>query len=309
MRGRCLDATGRTSYAATMIARFRALPGNLRGAILMSVGALAVTAEILFTRWMSERGIPVTTQLLARSLGQVVWILPALAVSGLIIFRTRRLALHLVRGLSSASTWVLYFLSFALLDLATATVLSFTNVMFSTLAAGPVLGERVTAARWAGTLAGLAGVAIMLRPGTDIPLGGAAAAIAAALCWCGITLSSRALTRTESTRTVMAWVGLVTTLCAIPLAIIFWRPISLTDAMILTAFGLTTPVILLLMTEAFRAGEASAVAPFQYLRLPIVTLAGWLIFAETPDAAAWAGAAIILAGAAIITIAETRAVR
>lgn len=292
-----------------MMRHFVALPGNLRGAILMSIGALAFTMEILFTRWMSQRGIPVTTQLLARSLGQVVWILPTIAASGFIIFRTRRLALHLARGLSSVSTWGLYFLSFALLDLATATVLSFTNVMFTTLAAGPILRERVTAARWAGTLAGLAGVAIMLRPGTDIPLGGAAAAVGAALCWCGITLSSRALTRTESTRSVMAWVGLVTTLCATPLAIIFWQPISLTDALILTAFGLTTPVILLLMTEAFRAGEASAVAPFQYLRLPIVTLAGWLIFAETPDETAWAGAAIILVGATIITIAEARAPR
>lgn len=292
-----------------MMRRFVALPGNLRGAILMSIAALAFTMEILFTRWMSERGIPVTTQLLARSLGQVVWILPTIAASGLVIFGTQRPGLHLVRGFSSVSTWGLYFLSFALLDLATATVLSFTNVMFTTLAARPVLGERVTAARWAGTLAGLAGVAIMLRPGTDIPLGGAAAAIGAALCWCGITLSSRALTRTESTRAVMAWVGLITTACATPLAIIFWQPISLTDALILTAFGLTTPVILLLMTEAFRAGEASAVAPFQYLRLPIVTLAGWLIFAEAPDAAAWAGAAVILVGATIITIAETRAAR
>lgn len=292
-----------------MIARFLALPGNLRGAILMSIGALAFTMEILFTRWMSQRGIPVTTQLVARSLGQVVWILPTLAATGFIVFRTQRLWLHLARGFSSVSTWGLYFLSFALLDLATATVLSFTNVMFTTLAAGPVLRERVTAARWAGTLAGLCGVAIMLRPGTDIPLGGAAAAIGAALCWCGITLSSRALTRTESTRSVMAWVGLITTACAAPLAIIFWQPISLTDALILSAFGLTTPVILLLMTEAFRAGEASAVAPFQYLRLPVVTLAGWLIFAEAPDAAAWAGAAVILVGATIITIAETRAAR
>ncbi|MES2710355.1 MAG: DMT family transporter [Pseudomonadota bacterium] len=292
-----------------MIARFLALPGNLRGAILMSIAALVFTVEALFTRWMSDRGISVTTQLLARSLGQVVWILPTIAASGLVIFRTRKLALHLARGFSSVSTWGLYFLSFALLDLATATVLSFTNVMFTTLAAGPLLRERVTAARWAGTIAGFCGVAIMLRPGTDIPLGGAAAAIGAALCWCGITLSSRALTRTETTRSVIAWVGLVTTLCATPLAIIFWQPISLTDALILAVFGLTTPTILLLMTEAFRAGEASAVAPFQYLRLPVLILAGWLIFAEAPDAAAWAGAAIILVGATIITIAEARAAR
>lgn len=287
-------------------AGFAALPGNLRGAVLMSVGAMLFATEALFVRWMNERGVPTTTQLLARSLGQLIWVLPAVAAGGIAVFCTQRPLLHLARGLSSVSTWGLYFLSFALLDLATATVLSFTNVMFSTLAAGPLLGERVGRARWAGTIAGLIGVAIMLRPGAELSFLGAAVALAAALCWCGITLTSRALTRTDATPTIIAWVGIVTTLVALPFAIAFWRPIGMGDLAILLLFAGFTPGILWLMTEAFRAGEASAVAPFQYLRLPVVAGFGWLLFGEVPDAAAWAGAAVILAGAVVISVAEAR---
>lgn len=289
-----------------MRARFAALPGNIRGAILMSLGGVLFATEALFIRWMSDRGIPTTTQIFARSVGQLIWVLPLILAGGLAVFRTRRPGMHLLRGASSALTWGLYFLSFVFLDLTTATVLSFTNVMFTTLLARPVLGEHVDAARWAGTVLGFIGIAVMLRPGTDIPLLGALIALAAALAWCGITLTSRSLSRTESTQTVLAWVGMITSLCVAPFAIAFWQPIGLADVLILIVFGLVTPGIIWLVTEALRAGEASAVAPFQYLRLVVIAAFGWVLFGEVPDGWTWLGALIILSGAVVITISEAR---
>jgi drug/metabolite transporter (DMT)-like permease len=290
----------------SMRTRFAALPGNIRGAILMSLGGVLFAIEALFIRWMSDRGIPVTTQLFARSIGQLIWVLPLIVTAGLAVFRTRRAGMHLLRGGSSAATWGLYFLSFAFLDLTTATVLSFTNVMFTTILAKPVLGERVDAARWAGTVLGFIGIAVMLRPGTDIPLIGALVALGAALAWCGITLTSRSLSRTESTQTVLAWVGIITSLCVAPFAIAGWQPIGMMDVLILAVFGLVTPGLIWRVTEALRAGEASAVAPFQYLRLVVIAAFGWVLFGEVPDGWTWLGALIILSGAVIITISEAR---
>lgn len=272
----------------------------------MALSAMLFATEALFIRWMSDRGIPTSTQVFARSIGQLVWVLPLILTAGLAVFRTGRLAMHLLRGGSSALTWGLYFLSFAYLDLATATVLSFTNVMFTTLLAGPILKERVDAARWAGTIAGLIGIAVMLRPGADLNVLGVAAALGAAIAWCGITLTSRMLSRTERTETVLAWVGLVTSLCVLPFAILGWQPVSATDAAILVFFGLFTPGIIWLVTEALRAGEASAVAPFQYLRLVVIAAFGWVLFGEVPDGWTWLGAGIILAGAVVITVNEAR---
>jgi drug/metabolite transporter (DMT)-like permease len=214
--------------------------------------------------------------------------------------------MHLLRGLASLVTWGLYYLSFTRLDLATGTVLSFTNVMFTTLLAGPVLGERVDRWRWAGTLIGFAGVAVMLRPGAEVDPLGAAAALGAALAWCGVTLSSRSLTRTESTRTVLAYVGLVTFTGVTPFAVTAWTPLGPADWLILLGVALVAPAIIWLVTEALRAGEASAIAPFQYLRLVVVAVAGWAIFGELPDAAGWIGMGVILAGALVVTLAEAR---
>ena len=279
---------------------------NLRGAALMSAAAVIFAAEALAIRWMTERGIPLEMQVCARAGGQVLWVLPLILASGPAVFRTSRAPMHLLRGLSSLVTWGLYYLSFALLDPATATVLSFTNVIFTTLLAGPVLGERVDAWRWGGSLIGLAGIAVMLRPGSGIDTWGAAAAIAAAVAWCGITLTSRSLTRTESTPTILAWVGLVTFAGSLPFALLAWEWLGLMDWLILLGVALIAPGIIWLVTEALRAGEASAVAPFQYLRLIFVAAVAWLVWGEAPDAWGWLGAAIILGGAVVVTVAEAR---
>ena len=279
---------------------------NLRGAALMSAAAVIFAAEALAIRWMTARGIPIEMQVCARAFGQLIWVAPLILRSGLVVFGTSRLPMHLLRGLSSLMTWGLYYLSFALLDPATATVLSFTNVIFTTLLAGPVLGERVDRWRWGGAIAGLAGIAVMLRPGAGVDAMGAVAAIGAAVAWCGITLTSRSLTRTESTPTILAWVGLVTFAGSLPFALVAWQWMALGDWLILLGVALVAPGIIWLVTEALRAGEASAVAPFQYLRLIFVAAVAWLVWGEAPDAWGWLGAAIILGGAVIVTVAEAR---
>jgi drug/metabolite transporter (DMT)-like permease len=282
------------------------LTGNLRGAALMAAAALLFAAEALAIRWMTARGIPVEVQVFFRSLGQLFWVAPVIAASGLAVFRTRLPGLHLLRGASSLLTWGLYYASFGPLDLATATVLSFTNVMFTTLLAGPVLGERVDRWRWAGTLAGFVGVAVMLRPGTTVSMLGVALALGSAVTWCGITLSSRVLAQQDRNTTIMAWVGLVTTAGSAPFAAMAWTPLGALDLAMLLAVAGFAPGIIWLITSAYRHGEASAIAPFQYLRLIVVAGFGWAIFHEVPDGWTWLGAAVILTGAVVVTIAEAR---
>ncbi|MGG5818106.1 DMT family transporter [Falsiroseomonas sp. HW251] len=279
---------------------------NLSGAALMSAAAVVFAAEALAIRWMTSRGIPVEVQVCARALGQLVWICPTVLRTGLQVFRTRRLPLHLLRGLASLLTWAGYYGSFTRIEAATATALSFTNVIFTTLAAGPLLGEKVDRWRWIGALTGILGIAVMLRPGGGTDPVGAAMAIGAALAWCGITMTSRSLTRTEATTTILGWVGLVTFGGSLPFAILAWTPLNIGDIAILAVIVLFSPSIIFLVTEALRYGEASAIAPFQYLRLVFVAATAWLIWGEAPDAWGWIGTAIILGGALVVTVSEAR---
>ncbi|WP_256370441.1 DMT family transporter [Roseomonas sp. AR75] len=279
---------------------------TLRGAALMAAAAAIFALEAVVLRYLSARGVPVGVQLFARTAGQLLWVLPIMLAMGPRVFRTQRLPMHLARGASSLTCWGLYYLSLTMLDLATATALSFTAVMITAVLAGPVLGERVGAWRWAAAVIGFAGIVLMLRPGGGADPLGAVVAIASAVAWCGITLTSRSLTHTDMTATIMAWVGLTTFLGALPVAILTWKPMALADAAVLAAIALVTPSLIWLTTEALRIGEASAIAPLQYLRLPVLALAGWLVWGEAPDAWSWVGTAAILAGALLVTVMEAR---
>jgi len=51
----------------------------------------------------------------------------------------------------------------------------------------------------------------------------------------------------------------------------------------------------LAITEAFRHGEASAIAPFEYSALAWALLIDWVVWHSVPDAWTLGGAAIIVA--------------
>ena len=146
----------------------------------------------------------------------------------------------------------------------------------------------------------------MLRPGGGADTLGALAGLGGAVAWCGITMTSRSLTRTDGTATILAWVGVVTFSGALPFAIRAWQPIGGPEWIVMIVLSLLTPSLIWIVTEALRSGEASAVSPFQYLRLPLLAVLGWLVYGELPDGWSWLGAAVILSGALIVTLSEAR---
>jgi drug/metabolite transporter (DMT)-like permease len=60
--------------------------------------------------------------------------------------------------------------------------------------------------------------------------------------------------------------------------------------------------------RAFKYAEASAVTPFNFLRLPITAGAAFLLFDEPTEFWTWVGAGMIFAAAYFMTRAEHRAV-
>ena len=58
--------------------------------------------------------------------------------------------------------------------------------------------------------------------------------------------------------------------------------------------------------RSYRLGEATAMAPFGYLRLIFAGFFGYILFAERPDLWMWIGAGIIIASTLYIAIREAR---
>ena len=278
-----------------------------RAALLVVASAFLFNLETVVVK--AIEGVPLATIVLARSLGQLAWTLPAFARDPAGLVATRQLRLNLLRGLLSGVSWFMYFVSFSRLPLATATVLSFTSVLFVTALAGPVLGERVRWRRWTATLVGFAGVVAIVRPGA-VEIGWpVAAAIGAAFLGAGIVLTTKMLARSESTSTIMFYIGLVTTALSLPFAVpvLAWPGWWNLGLLVLT--GLCGPFAMHVWINALRLADASVIAPVSYVRLVFAAAFGVVLFGEVPDAWLGLGAALIVGSALYITRREAQVAR
>jgi drug/metabolite transporter (DMT)-like permease len=278
---------------------------SARAALLSLAAAFVFTMETVFLK-LIDGTIPTATVVLARGLGQVLVTLPLMHGSVVSHIRTERFGLHALRGVLTLTSWGAYYLSFNHLSLATATVLSFTSVMFVTALAGPVLGEVVRWRRWSATLFGFLGVLLVARPGSGVEPVWLGFALLSAACGAAIVLSTKILSRTEGTQTIMLWVGIFGTLGALPFALPSlawhgWREMGL-----LLGLAVCGPVGMYLWVTALRLADASALAPVSYTRLVFAGLFGVFLFNEVPDWLSVAGAGVIVGSALFITYREAK---
>jgi drug/metabolite transporter (DMT)-like permease len=86
----------------------------------------------------------------------------------------------------------------------------------------------------------------------------------------------------------------------------YWRWPTPFEWLLLTGVGLFGALSQYLWILAFRVGEASAVAPFDYLRLLFAALIGVALFSEYPDLWTIGGAVIVVASTLYIAQREAR---
>ena len=99
-----------------------------------------------------------------------------------------------------------------------------------------------------------------------------------------------------------------TLLLAVP-AIWVWRWPDAWGWALAIGVSLSATVGQYFWVQAFKSGEMSAVAPFEYLRLPFAVFVGWLIWGEMPVIWTYVGAAIVIASALYIAHREAQLAR
>src|SRR5690606_27750532 len=99
----------------------------------------------------------------------------------------------------------------------------------------------------------------------------------------------------ESQPVMVYWACFASIAITAPLALAQWQSPTASQCLPLAAVGFTGFASQSSIIKAYRSGEASSVAPFDYTKLPIAVLAGWLLFSEAPAWATYAGGAIVIA--------------
>jgi drug/metabolite transporter (DMT)-like permease len=212
------------------------------------------------------------------------------------------------------STWnllgmIFYFLALVYLPIAEVTALAFSKPLFATIGAALVLHEVVRARRWSAVALGLVGVLIVLQPGARTISPYAALVLLGALLGAATSLMIKRLTATEAVSTIVWYQALFATVLALPLCLLHWRTPDLAGWVLLLSIGALGTLSWLAMTRAFFLADASAVVPFEFLRLPFAALVAYLWFAEVPSVSTWIGGALIFGATVYIAEREARLAR
>jgi drug/metabolite transporter (DMT)-like permease len=206
-----------------------------------------------------------------------------------------RWPLHLLRGAIGIAMLSLFAFALRHLPLAEAYAIFFVAPLLITLLSGPLLGERVGAARWIAIGVGLLGVLVVLRPtGTGMFTLAGGAVLLAAACYSISAVTVRIVNRTDSLESQVFWLMALVGAGAGLMAWPQWVPVRAADAWVLCGVAVSGFLGQLAITEAFRHGEASAIAPFEYVALAWGLAIDWLIWHTLPDRWMLVGAAIIV---------------
>jgi len=277
--------------------------GVLRAHLLATGAMLLFVLEATFVKAIGP-DVNAAQVALVRALAQFAFLGLWLRGRTTRMFATDRARKHLLRGLFSATGSLAYFYVFALLPMAPASFVFFSSIVFTTMAAGPVLGETVGWRRWSATLVGFAGILIVVRPGAvtlDWPL---AVAFYLAINSSAITLSTKDLTRTEPTETIMAWIGATTLVFCLPIALFNWTTPTTEAVALMALVAVAGTLGQWASVSAFRLADASGIAPIQYLRIVFAGAIGWWLFDEQFDGWSIVGAAVVAGSALYITVRE-----
>lgn len=232
--------------------------------------------------------------------------LPFVWRAGWASLKTRHPGIHALRALAGGGAMFCGIAALDRLQLADFTALSFSQPLFAVMLAVLVLGEAVGWRRWGATFAGFLGVVIMVRPGAGALEVGALLALAMAFGIAVAVILAKRLPAQESQATMLFYFSLATVIVFAGPALQVWRPPSTSEALGLVGFGLAGLTTQALMIAAYRTGEASVVAPFDYSRLIIAGVLGFVLFGEVPDGWTLVGAGVIVA--ATLYIAQREAV-
>ena len=218
-----------------------------------------------------------------------------------------RWALHLLRGALGIIMLAGFVFGLRFLPLSGAYAIFFVAPLLITALSVPFLGERVDGARWLAIIVGLTGVLVVLRPtGSGLLTLGGLGVLLSAVCYAISAIAIRVIGRTDSMESLMFWlislVGVGSTILAWP----HWVPVRAADAWIIASIGITGFCGQYGTTYAFRHGEASGVAPFEYTAIAWGIGLDRVLWHTAPDHYTLLGATIIIASGVYLARRERR---
>lgn len=227
---------------------------------------------------------------------------------------TKRPLGHVGRGLVGVASMALGFYGLTRLPLPDAIAIGYARPLITVILGAVLLGEIVRRHRWSAVIIGLFGVLVISWPKLEVFRGEAglggdeALGIVATLmsaCIAGLTtIMVRRLLDTERTATIVLYFSLTATLFSLATIPFGWNALDVGQTVALVASGFFGGLGQILLTQSYRHGDVSTIAPFEYTSVILATAIGYFMFGELPGWATLAGSAIVVASGIFIIYRE-----
>ena len=279
----------------------------MRGIVLMCLSTVAFSIMHGLVRFVSEV-LPPFQIAFFRNIFGLAFLLPLLMRSRFAVLRTRQIGLHALRGVINMAAMLMFFTALSISPIAKVTALGFTAPIFMAILAVIVLGERFRIYRWSAIFLGFVGMLIILRPGLVVIDTGALLVIGSAVLWAVAMLIIKIQSRTESSLTIVAYMGIFLGVFSIAPALWVWQPFELQTLGLMVLIGLFGSIAQMAISESLKETDPTALMPFDFLKLIWTAMIGAWFFAEIPDMFTWIGATVIFSSGLFIALRE-RSVR
>jgi drug/metabolite transporter (DMT)-like permease len=296
------------AFESSLRERISASPDVVHGALYMTFAALCFAIMNVLVREAGRTLDPLQIAFL-RNAFALAFIMPWVLRQGRAAFRTERLSLHVWRAVTGIIAMFIWFSAVVLVPLAEAVALNFTLPLFAIIGAALVLRERVGPRRWSATFLGFLGMLVILRPGFQEVTWATTLPIIAAVFMATSVLMVKRLSDTESAPTIVLYMNLFMTGLSLVPALFVWRWPDLHSLGATIGLGFLAMVAHLALARSYAKADASAVMPFDYMRLPFIAAIAYPLYGEVADLWTWTGAAIIAGSAFYIARREAALAR
>ena len=299
---------------------------NINGIYCILIGMLVVTLQDCTVKWLSPD----------YALHQIMLIRSVIAIliiffiikweGGFRLLKTRHLSRHLLRaGLLIVANLTL-FMAVAAMPYAEAIAIFFVAPLFITLLSIPILGEQIGLRRWAAIIIGLGGVVLMIQPGRAVFDWSSILPLAAAFSYASMQTITRKIGKTDKASTMVFYMQATMIVTSIVIGILIgdgrfsgsghsslefllraWVVPKTEHLWILLSCGLLSGIGSYLLSQSYRLGQATLIAPFEYTALPLSVVLGFIIWNEIPTFHGAIGMLLII-GAGLYTLYRERSV-
>ena len=220
--------------------------------------------------------------------------------------RSRRLGAHVARALLLVVEVCIIVWGYTLIGLINSHAVFAVCPLLVVALSGPLLGERISALRWAAVGMGCVGVLVILQPGAQVFSWAALLPLASAVLFALYSVLTRLTTRDEPSFPAFFWPPVIGAVIMTVVGLPHWQAVSGRDWVFLGIYGLLSVLSNFLMQRTYETVEANVVQPFAYLQIVFVTMIGLTFFNEVLHLHVVIGVVIVVAAGLVTLLLQRR---